>query len=117
MEKEKQLAQSVSHQQLQKDVDYIAEVESIVANASKRKEKLKDQTLSKAEKVGSIKEHRRNEKRSLKSEEAFQLEKDKEEQMKETEILSFQSNKENNQDFSRPNVRELFNRRKEERDE
>ncbi|MEK4299304.1 Mu transposase C-terminal domain-containing protein [Oceanobacillus sp. FSL W8-0428] len=117
VEKEKQLAQSVSHQQLQKDVDYIAEVESIVANASKRKEKLKDQTLSKAEKVGSIKEHRRNEKRSLKSEEAFQLEKDKEEQMKETEILSFQSNKENNQDFSRPNVRELFNRRKEERDE
>ncbi|PLR75792.1 DNA-binding protein [Bacillus sp. V3-13] len=116
LQKEKQLAQSVSHRQLQKEVDYIAEVESIVANASKRKEQLKDHTLSKAEMVGSIKDHRRNEKQSLKSEETFQLEKDIE-QKKDARVLPFQFNKENRQDFSRPNVREFLKRRKEKKDE
>lgn len=116
LEKEKQLAQSVSHQQLQKDVDYIAEVESIVANASKRKEQLKDSSLSKAERVGRIKEHRRNEKQIQKSEEAFQLEPGKD-QKKEAQVLPFQSNTDNEQKFSRPNVREFMRRRKEREDE
>jgi hypothetical protein len=113
---EKQLTQSVNHQQLQKEVDYIAEVESIVANASKRKEQLKDTSLSKAERVGSIKDHRRNEKQYQKSEEVFQLENGKE-QKKEAQVLPFQSQTENEQDFSRPSVRELLKRRKEKKDE
>lgn len=116
LQKEKQLIQSMSHQQLQKDVDYIADVESIVANASKRKEQLMDRSLSKAERVGNIKEHRRNEKQGQKYEEAFQLEADKE-QKKEAQILPFQSNTVNEQKFSRPNVREFLRRRKEKKDE
>jgi len=116
IQKEKQSLASVSHSQLQKEVDYLSEVEAIVKNAKKEKEKVQDHNLSKAERVGSIKEYRENEKQEQRIDESFTFIHENVTRQ-DTQILPIKTNTESEPDYSRPNLREFMRKRKERKDE
>lgn len=116
LQNEKQTFKGVSHSQLQKEVDYLSEVEAIVKSAKKKKEEVKDRNLSKAERVGSIKEYRRTEKQAQRKEESFIFNHDSSINQ-ETQIVPFKPKQEIEPDYSRPSVRDFMKKRKEREDE
>ncbi|KMY33992.1 DNA-binding protein [Lysinibacillus xylanilyticus] len=116
LKNEKQTFKRVSHSQLQKEVDYLSEVEAIVKTAKKKKEEVQDQSLSKVERVGSIKEYRKAEKNAQRGEESFVLNNDNGIDQN-TDIIPFKSRQETTSDYSRLSVREFMKKRKERDDE
>lgn len=115
-EYEKQLKHDNSHQQLQKDIDYISEVEAIVKEAKKKKEQLQDKSLSKLQRVSSIKEHRKLEREEIRKNEVFQIGSE-ETPHKQADIVPIIRGIEVEEKYARPNVREYLRRRKEKKDE
>ncbi|WP_342574414.1 DNA-binding protein [Solibacillus sp. FSL K6-1781] len=101
------------HNQLQKDVDYFADVEAIIKQAEIEKKAQEDPTLSKAERVGAIRDNRKAEKdRQRKVESKPIIEK----QVMDTEAIAFPQAIDKT-DFKRPNVRDFLRRRKGDKDE
>ncbi|MCI0766430.1 Mu transposase C-terminal domain-containing protein [Bacillus sp. TL12] len=110
---EKQLEKEQNHQQLQEDIDYIADVEAIIKQAEKAKQSQQDTSLSKAEQVGAIRANRKEEKeRQRKIESKPIIEKE----TQTTGVIQFPQTVADT-DFKRPNVREFLKRRKEDKDE
>lgn len=77
---------------------------------------MEDRNLSKAERVGSIKEYRRTEKQAQRKEESFIFNHDSSINQ-ETQIVPFKSKSEIEPDYSRPSVRGFMKKRKEREDE
>lgn len=112
-QQEKRVEHGRNHQQLQKDIDYIADVEAIIKRAEKEKKVQQDSSLSKAEQVGAIRANRKDEKeRQRKLESKPIIEK----QIELTEVIPFPQTVAET-DFKRPNVREFLKRRKEDKNE
>nr|WP_246439774.1 Mu transposase C-terminal domain-containing protein [Bacillus benzoevorans] len=112
-QQERRIEQDQNHKQLQKEIDYIADVEAIIKQAEKEKKAHQDRTLSKAEQVGAIRDNRKVEKdRQRKVESKPIIEK----QVEATEVILFPQNVAET-DFKRPNVREFLKRRKEDKNE
>ncbi|MGD6834420.1 Mu transposase C-terminal domain-containing protein [Sutcliffiella halmapala] len=112
-QQEKRIEQGQNHKQLQKEIDYIADVEAIIKQAEKEKKAQQDTTLSKAEQVGAIRDNRKAEKdRQRKVESKPIIEK----QVESTEVIPFPQTVAET-DFKRPNVREFLKRRKEDKNE
>ncbi|MFK9095166.1 Mu transposase C-terminal domain-containing protein [Bacillus salipaludis] len=112
-QEEKRLEKEQNHRQLQKDIDYITDVETIIKQAEKAKKSQQDKSLSKAEQVGAIRANRKEEKeRQRKIESKPIIEKES----KSTEVVQFPQTVAE-KDFKRPNVREFLKRRKEDKDE
>lgn len=110
---ERLLEKGQDHKQLQKDVDYIADVEAIIKKAEKAKKEQQDPTLSKLEQVSAIRDNRKEEKeRQRKAESKPIIEK----QVVDTEVIAFAQTVAET-DFNRPNVREFLKRRKGDKDE
>nr|WP_245917542.1 hypothetical protein [Bacillus canaveralius] len=112
-QQEKRIEQGQNHNQLQKEVDYIADVEAIIKQAEKAKKAQQDITLSKAEQVGAIRDNRKAEKDRQRKVESKPI---VEKQVKNTEVIPFPQTVAET-DFKRPNVREFLKRRKEDKDE
>ncbi|MFA9458818.1 Mu transposase C-terminal domain-containing protein [Halalkalibacter sp. AB-rgal2] len=115
-EQEKHSKVNVNHQQLQKDIDYISEVEAIVKEAVKKRKVEEDTSLSKAEKVGAIKEYRKHEKDETRKAEALKSEKERP-STKAGEVVYLEQSPENGETYARPNIRDFLGRRKENKDE
>lgn len=112
-QEEKRLEKEQNHKQLQKDIDYISDVEAIIKEAEKAKKSQQDTSLSKSELVGAIRANRKKEReRQSKVESKPIIEKVKE----PTEVIRFPQT-DAKTDFKRPNVREFLKRRKEDEDE
>ncbi|MCM3181174.1 Mu transposase C-terminal domain-containing protein [Cytobacillus horneckiae] len=112
-QEEKRLEKEQNHTQLQKDIDYIADIEAIIKQAEKAKRLQRDASLSKAEQVGSIRTNRKEEKeRQRKIESKPIIEKTS----GPVEVIQFPQTVAE-ADFKRPNVREFLKRRKEDKDE
>ncbi|HDR7257778.1 TPA: DDE-type integrase/transposase/recombinase [Bacillus paranthracis] len=110
---ENRLEKQQNYNQLQKEIDYIADVEAIIKKAEKEKNAQKDISLSKAEKVGAIRYNRKQEKewqRKLESKPIIGKE------IQSIEVIEFPTNVAES-DFKRPNVREFLKRRKEDKDD
>lgn len=117
-EVEKDMFQRRTHSQLQKDIDYMSEVEHIVAQAIKRKSESEDESLSKLEKVTSIQEHRKLEKDQIQKEQAFSsVEPNLDTNNKGEVIFLNQKNSENEENYARSSIRDFLKRRKEKGDE
>jgi Mu transposase, C-terminal/Integrase core domain len=110
IEYEKQMKYDSNHKVLQKDIDYLSEVEAIVKEAKLKQSKFEAKEISKAKKVGSIKEHRKVEREEIRKTEAFEIGDAKEQS--ETAIIT-NINGESMEGYSRPNVRAFLKRRKE----
>lgn len=110
---ERFLEKKQNHKQLQKDVDYIADVEAIIKKAEKAKNAQRDLTLSKAEQVGAIRDNRKVEKEKQRKIDSKPL---VEKQIEDTEVIIFPEET-TEIDFKRPNVRDFLKRRKGGKDE
>jgi len=110
---ERFLEKKQNHKQLQKDVDYIADVEAIIKKAEKAKNEQRDLTLSKAEQVGAIRDNRKVEKEKQRKIDSKPL---VEKQIEDTEVIIFPEET-TEIDFKRPNVRDFLKRRKGGKDE
>nr|WP_285890594.1 Mu transposase C-terminal domain-containing protein [Halalkalibacter oceani] len=115
-EQEKLSKINAEHKQLQKDIDYLSEVEAIVKEAENKKKTQLNRSLSKTEKVGTIQKHRKHEKEENQKSEAFKSEKPKP-YTKTGEVLYLEQSKESEETYARPNIREFLERRKEKEDE
>ncbi|MBO0962439.1 hypothetical protein J1P26_22315 [Neobacillus sp. MM2021_6] len=104
-QQEKRIEHGQNHKQLQKEVDYIADVEAIIKHAEKEKKAQQDTTLSKAEQVGAIRDNRRAEKDRQRKVDSKPI---VERQVENTEVISFPQTVAET-DFKRPNVREFLN--------
>lgn len=110
---ERLLGKGQNHKQLQKDVDYIADVEAIIKKAEKAKKEQQDPNLSKLEQISAIRDNRKEEKerqRKVESEPII------EKPIEDTEIIAFPQTVAET-DFKRPNVRDFLKRRKGDKDE
>lgn len=115
-EVEKEMHHLNNHEQLQKDIDYMSEVEHIVNQAIQRKKENTDENLSKSERVSSIQEHRKVEKDLYRDEQVFKLDQDN--QSKEDgEVLAFDDKANTEETYARSNVRDFLKRRKEKENE
>lgn len=112
-QKEKRSEKERNHGQLQKDIDYIADVEAIIKQAEKAKKSQQDNSLSKSEQVGAIRANRKEEKERQRKIESRPI---IEEPLESTEVIQFPQIVVET-DFKRPNVREFLKRRKEDKDE
>lgn len=111
-QEEKRLEKEQNHTQLQKDIDYIADVEAIIKKAEKAKQSQQDTSLSKAEQVGAIQANRKEEKERQRKVEPKPIV----EISEPAEIIQFPQTVAE-ADFKRLNVREFLKRRKEDKDE
>lgn len=110
---ERLLEKGQNHKQLQKDVDYIADVEAIIKKAEKAKKEQQDPTLSKLEQVSAIRDNRKEEKERQRKVESKPI---IEKQVEDTEVIAFPQTVAET-DFKRPNVRDFLKRRKGDKDE
>ncbi|MBB4825596.1 hypothetical protein HNO89_002832 [Sporosarcina luteola] len=112
-QQERLMEKGQNHKQLQKDIDYISDVEAIIKKAEKAKKEQQDPTLSKLEQVSAIRDNRKEEKaRQRKVESTPIIEKE----VVETEVIEFPQTV-TETDFKRPNVRDFLKRRKGDKDE
>ncbi|WP_236587568.1 Mu transposase C-terminal domain-containing protein [Tumebacillus amylolyticus] len=107
--KEKMMKHGHQSTQLQAKVDFMMDVESIVKQAVKETNKRQTNTSSKAQRVKSIKEHRKVEREERRKEESFVQPTRAE---KQADIIPF-SSKQEEEDFSRPSIKEFLRREKE----
>ncbi|WP_197260848.1 Mu transposase C-terminal domain-containing protein [Brevibacillus laterosporus] len=114
IEYEKHMKYDNNHKVLQKDIDYLSEVEDIVQKAKLKKSKSEDKGISKAKKVGSIKEYRKVEREEIRKTEVFEI---GDAQKQSETAVTKNINGESMEGYSRPNVREFLKRRKEKNDE
>ncbi|WP_339210785.1 hypothetical protein NSQ41_01125 [Aeribacillus sp. FSL K6-8210] len=84
--------------------------------AKKKKEQLQDKSLSKLQRVSSIKEHRKLEREEIRKNEVFQIGSE-ETPHKQADIVPINRGIEVEEKYARPNVREYLRRRKEKKDE
>lgn len=110
---ERFLEKKQNHKQLQKDVDYIADVEAIIKKAEKAKKEQQDPTLSKLQQVSAIRDNRKVEKEKQRKIDSKPL---VEKQIEDTEVIIFPEET-TEIDFKRPNVRDFLKRRKGGKDE
>lgn len=110
---ERLLEKGQNHKQLQKDVDYIADVEAIIKKAEKAKKEQQDPTLSKLQQVSAIRDNRKEEKERQRKAESKPIIK---KQVADTEIIALPQTV-TETDFKRPNVRDFLKRRKGDKDE
>lgn len=117
-EYERGMYQNNSHSQLQKDIDYISEVEHIVAQAIKRKTENEDHNLSKSERVSSIQEHRKLERDYSRKEQVFNFDKNRVENNVKGEVIPLnQASIESEEDYARSNIRDFLKRRRDKEHE
>lgn len=109
---EKLMEKKQNINQLQKDVDYLADVEMIIKQAEKEKKAQQDLTLSKAEQIGAIRDNRKVEKDRQRKIESRPI---TEKEVVDTEVIEFPHAAETS--LKRPNVREFLKRRKSDKDE
>lgn len=113
-EVEKEMYQKNNHSQLQKDIDYISEVEHLVAQAIKRKTENVDNSLSKSERVSSIQDYRKLEKDQSRKEQVFNLGRTNIDSTDKGEVISLkQENSESEENYARSNIRDFLKRRRE----
>lgn len=98
-----------NHGQIQNEIDYLAEVEAIVKEATKENDSQKDISLSKHKQVSEIRDNRRIEKNRQKKIESKPI---IENQERTSEVISLHK-KENNREVKRMSTREYFKRREE----
>ncbi|MEC1698146.1 Mu transposase C-terminal domain-containing protein [Schinkia azotoformans] len=115
-EAEKKMFYENQHEQLQKDIDYITEIEKIVEEAVKRKKKTMDNSLSKLERVSSIQEYRKQEKDHFRKEE-FLKDSTNTSRHKNEVIPINMKELENEEQYARTNIRDFLKKRKEKKDE
>ena len=110
---ERLLEKGQNHKQLQKDVDYIADVEAIIKKAEKAKKEQQDPTLSKLEQVSAIRDNRKEEKERQRKVESKPIVGNR---VVDTEVIAFAQTVAET-DFKRPNVRDFLKLRKGDKDE
>lgn len=109
---EKRLENKQNHNQLQKDIDYISDVKTIVNKASNAKKLEEDKSLSKSKKVSEIRKNRHLEKKlQYESESTMLFNSEKQ----ETKVIPFEAKED--PEFKRSSVRDFLKRRKEENNE
>ena len=107
------MRKSAEHTELQAEVDFIIDVESIVTEATKEAGKRKTTSISKSQKTRDIKENRSLERNERRKEEAF-VEIPKTD--KPAEVGPFVP-KQSADDFSRPSIKDFLRKRKERKDD
>lgn len=113
-EHEKRMNQEEGHQQLQKDVDFIAEAEAIIKPSVKKANEEQSTSISKAEKTRSIKEHRKNERKERQKEEGFKLGNKQQDDPSSDTVVPFDKKEEDNEEqYARPSIKEFLRRRRE----
>jgi hypothetical protein len=112
LEHEKQMLKQAEHDQLQKDVDFMSDVDVIVKATVKEVNKQQSKNLSKAAKTKSIKEHRRNERKERQNEESVIL--GEKQQSKElAKVVSIDRKTDDELRYERPSIKEFLRRKKE----
>jgi hypothetical protein len=107
------------HQQLQKEVDFISEAETLIKSAIKKADQGQSKVISKSQKTKSIREHRQDEREVRQSNEAFLLG-DRENTSSPSTIIPFNKKEEDNEEhYARPSIkaRGLWHKSKEDRNE
>ncbi|MGE7717622.1 Mu transposase C-terminal domain-containing protein [Priestia megaterium] len=112
-QKENKLVKTLNHKQLQKEVDYISEVEEIVKKAENSTTEVKDFNISKSKKIGAIRDNRRLEKKYQQTKEAELFIRNETTDEKEINLPV----KIENEEFQRQNIRDFLKRRKENENE
>lgn len=117
LEHEKQMNHSAEHQQLQKEVDFITEVEAIVKPSVKKANEEQSSTISKAEKTRAVKENRKNERESRQKEEVFKFgNKQQNEPLADIVVPFDKKDEDKEEQYARPSIKEFLRRRGEEND-
>lgn len=109
LEHEKKMHKQAEHGQLQKEIDFISEVDEIVKPAVKHANEHQSKDISKAEKTRSIKGHRKAE-REKRQEEILKLG-DEQPNKKNAEVLPFDQS-DDEEKYARPSIKEFLRRRK-----
>ncbi|MED4698231.1 Mu transposase C-terminal domain-containing protein [Lysinibacillus capsici] len=104
LEYEKDGQKEFEHTQLENELNFYSNIESIVRQADKKKEEKMDKTISKSERTKNIKEHKRNERNQMLEEVAFKLE-DKNQNVIPNTSANIESNTEETPRFS---IKKLF---------
>jgi hypothetical protein len=115
VEHEKQMHKEAEHGQLQKEINYISEVQEIVKPAVKSINERQSKDISKAEKTRSIKEHRKAEREKRQEEEIITFG-DKQPNNKAAEVLEFEKN-DDEERYARPSIKEFLRRKKEQKED
>ncbi|MBT2653241.1 Mu transposase C-terminal domain-containing protein [Oceanobacillus sp. ISL-73] len=110
-QEESYLEKKENHNQLQKEVNFIADVETIIKEAENELKTQKDSTLSKSEQIRNIRVNRDREKKLQRKSEIYQGV-----ETGSTEVVNFPTD-DDKLDYKRKNVREFLKRRKEKEHE
>ncbi len=113
LEHEKQMHKHAEHSQLQKEIDFISEVDEIVKPAVKHANEHQSKDISKAEKTRSIKDHRKAEREKRQEEEIIKFD-DEQSNKKTAEVLPFDQS-DDEEKYARPSIKEFLRRRKEQK--
>ncbi|MGA3599596.1 Mu transposase C-terminal domain-containing protein [Lysinibacillus agricola] len=105
LEYEKDGQKDFEHTQLENELNFYSNIESIVRQADKKKEEKIDKTISKSERTKNIKEHKRNERNQMFEEMAFKLE-DKKQDVIPNTLAKIESNAE--EETPRFSIKKLF---------
>ncbi|MGE7945979.1 Mu transposase C-terminal domain-containing protein [Lysinibacillus sp. NPDC093688] len=105
LEYEKDGQKDFEHTQLENELNFYSNIESIVRQADKKKEEKIDKTISKSERTKNIKDHKRNERNQMFEEMAFKLE-DKKQDVNPNTLAINESNAE--EETPRFSIKKLF---------
>jgi hypothetical protein len=114
LEHEKQMHKQAEHGQLQKEIDFISEVDEIVKPAVKHANEHQSKDISKAEKTRSIKEHRKAERDKRQQDEVIKFDNDKQPNKRTAIVLPFDQS-DDEEKYARPSIKEFLRRRKEQK--